>query len=180
MPSRPRTTTRLTAGAGRRDTTAAGRRDTTAAGRRDTSRQMFDPSVAKLLRACRSTLRKALPTSVELVYDNYNFFVIGYCSTPRASDCIVSLTGSSNGVGMCFMHGANLPDPDGLLMGSGKQTRFIRLPAAAVLKTAPVESLLKAAIVKAKTPLPVSGKGGTVIKSISAKQRPRRRVAARG
>jgi hypothetical protein len=169
MPPQPRTTTPSTA----------------AAGRRDTSRQIasfvarFDPSVAKVLRACRSTLQKRLPTAVELVYDNYNFFVIGYSSTPRASDCIVSLTGSSNGVGMCFIHGAKLPDPDGLLMGSGKQTRFIRLPTAAILKTAPVESLLKAAIARAKTPLPPGGKGGTLIKSISAKQRPRRRVPAR-
>ena len=138
----------------------------------------FDPSVAKVLRACRTTLRKRLPSAVELVYDNYNFFVIGYCSTPRASDCIVSLTGSSNGVGLCFIHGAALPDPHRLLMGSGKQTRFIRLPAASVLKTPPVEALLKAAIARAKAPLPASGKGGTVIKSISAKQRPRRRTAS--
>jgi hypothetical protein len=110
-----------------------------------------------------------------MVYDNYNFFVIGYCSTPRASDCIVSLTGSSNGVGLCFIHGAKLPDPKGILLGSGKQTRFIRLPSATVLKTPAVEALLELAIARAKTPLPSSGKGGTVIKSISAKQRPRKR-----
>ncbi len=119
-------------------------------------------------------MRKRLPTAVELVYDNYNFFVIGYCSTPRASDCIVSLPASARGVGLCFIHGAKLPDPKGLLMGSGNQTRFIRLPSAAVLKTAGVEALLRAAIARAKTPLPSSGKGITVIKSISAKQRPRR------
>jgi len=139
----------------------------------------FDPSVEKLLRACRAVLRKRLPTAVEMVYDNYNFFVIGYCSTPRASDCIVSLTGSSNGAGLCFTHGAKLPDPDGLLFGSGKQTRFLRLPKAAVLKTPGVEALLKTAIARAITPLPSSGKGPTVIRSISAKQRPRRRNAAR-
>lgn len=139
----------------------------------------FDPSVAKVLRACRAALQKRLPTAVELVYDNYNFFVIGYCSTPRASDCIVSLTGSSNGAGLCFIHGAKLPDPKGLLLGSGKQTRFIRLPSAAVLKTPAVEALFKAAITRAKTPLPAAGKGGTVIKSISAKQRPRRAASAK-
>ena len=137
----------------------------------------FDPSVAKLLRACRVALRKRLPTAVEMVYDNYNFFVIGYCSTPRASDCIVSLTGSSNGAGLCFIHGASLPDPKGVLLGSGKQTRFIRLPSAAVLKSPAVEALLEIAIARARTPLPSTGKGRTVIQSISAKQRPRRRTA---
>ena len=136
----------------------------------------FDPSVATLLRACRAVLRKRLPTAVEMVYDNYNFFVIGYCSTPRASDCIVSLTGSSNGAGLCFIHGAKLPDPKGLLLGSGKQTRFIRLPSASLLKTPGVEALIKTAIAGARTPLPSSGKGRTVIQSVSAKQRPRRRA----
>ncbi|HUR21513.1 MAG TPA: hypothetical protein VMZ90_11930 [Vicinamibacterales bacterium] len=139
----------------------------------------FDPSVAKVLRACRAALRKRFPTAVELVYDNYNFFVIGYCSTPKASDCIVSLTGSSNGVGLCFTHGAKLPDPKGWLLGSGRQTRFIRLPSASVLKAPAVETLLKVAIARARTPLPSSGNGATVIKSISAKQRPRRAAFAK-
>ena len=134
----------------------------------------FDPSVARVLRACRTTMRKRLPTALELVYDNYNFFVIGYCSTPKASDCIVSLVASAKGVGLCFIHGAKLPDPQGRLLGSGKQTRFIRLPSAAVLKAPGVEALLKAALSRAKTPLPVRGKRVTVIRSVSAKQRPRR------
>src|ERR1044071_5540395 len=57
----------------------------------------FDPSVANLLRACRTKLRRLLPTAIELVYDNYNFFVIGYAPTERASDTIVSLAAAANG-----------------------------------------------------------------------------------
>ena len=41
----------------------------------------FDEKNAALIRALRKALRKRLPTANELVYDNYNFFVIGYCST---------------------------------------------------------------------------------------------------
>ena len=51
----------------------------------------FEPSVAKLIRECRAEMRRLLPTAVEIVYDNYNFFVIGYCSTEKPSDCIVSI-----------------------------------------------------------------------------------------
>jgi hypothetical protein len=51
----------------------------------------FDPAVAKLIRSCRLAMQKRLPAANELVYDNYNFFVIGFCTTERASDCIVSL-----------------------------------------------------------------------------------------
>src|SRR4051794_33945426 len=85
----------------------------------------FDPQVAKVIRACRAELRKLLPGAIELVYDNYNFFVIGYASTERASDAIVSLAAAANGVGLSFYHGATLRDPKQLLLGSGKQNRFI-------------------------------------------------------
>lgn len=134
----------------------------------------FDPTVAKLIRSCRLALRKRFPTANELVYDNYNFFVIGFCSTDRASDCIVSLASQAKGVALSFYYGATLPDPDKLLQGSGNQNRFIRLESAATLAKPQVEGLLRAAAVQAKTPLPTSGPGRLIIKSISAKQRPRR------
>src|SRR6266571_2512621 len=75
----------------------------------------------------RDDVRKRLPTANELVYDNYNFFVIGYSPTEKPSDSIVSIAARANGVGLCFIHGAGLPDPGKLLLGSGRQTRFIRL-----------------------------------------------------
>jgi hypothetical protein len=135
----------------------------------------FDPKVAKLIRACRTEVRKLLPTAIELVYDNYNFFVIGYASTERASDAILSLAAASNGVGLAFIHGASLLDPKKLLLGAGKQNRFIRIPMVEPLRSPDVLTLLRAAMAQAKTPLPATGGGYTVIKSISAKQRPRRK-----
>ena len=136
----------------------------------------FDPKVAKLIRACRAEMRKLLPTAIELVYDNYNFFVIGYASTERASDAILSIAAAANGVGLAFLHGASLPDPKKLLLGSGKQNRFIRLPTIETLRSLDVLALIRAAVGQAKTPLPATGGGYTVIKSISAKQRPRRKI----
>jgi hypothetical protein len=46
----------------------------------------FDSRNAVLIRSVRKVLRKTMPSANELVYDNYNFFVIGYCSTERPSD----------------------------------------------------------------------------------------------
>jgi hypothetical protein len=135
----------------------------------------FDPKVAKLIRSCRAELRKLLPTAIELVYDNYNFFVIGYAATERASDAILSIAAAANGVGLAFLHGASLPDPRGILLGSGKQTRFIRLPTVEALRSPEVLALIRAAVAQAKTPLAITGAGHTVIKSVSARQRPRRR-----
>jgi hypothetical protein len=137
--------------------------------------EKFEPSVARLIRASRAEIRRLLPTAVELVYDNYSFFVIGYSSTDRASDCIVSLAASSNGLGLSFYYGASLPDPDHLLNGEGKQNRFIRIPEVDTLRVPAVVRLIRAAARQGSEPLAKTGASRTVIKSVSAKQRPRRK-----
>jgi len=137
----------------------------------------FEPKNAALIRSVRKVLRKRLPTANELVYDNYNFFVIGYCSTERPSDCILSIAAGANGVGLSFYHGATLPDPHNLLLGSGSQNRFIRIESAATLTLPEVEELIAAAIAQAEAPLPENGRGKLVIRSISKKQKPRRKAS---
>jgi hypothetical protein len=134
----------------------------------------FDPEVARVIRSARAVLRKRFPTAIEQVYDNYNFLAIGFCSTERTSDCMVSLAAQAKGVSLSFYYGASLPDPHRMLQGSGNQNRFIRLENAATLSNPDVQTLLTAAAAQAKSPLPALGGGYTLIKSISAKQRPRR------
>jgi hypothetical protein len=135
----------------------------------------FSAKNQQLIRAVRAGLRKRFPAANELVYDNYNFFVIGYSPTERPSDAIVSIAAGANGVGLCFIHGASLPDPAKVLLGSGKQTRFVRLPSADVLARREVKALLAAAVAHAKVGFGDSGRGRLIIRSISAKQRPRRK-----
>lgn len=137
----------------------------------------FEPKHQTLIRALRKALRKRFPTAIELAYDNYNFFVIGYGPTERPSDCILSMAAGANGVGLCFIHGASLPDPRKILLGSGNQTRFIRVESVEELARPEVEALIAAAVKLARTPLPASGRGNLIIRSVSAKQRPRRRPA---
>jgi hypothetical protein len=135
----------------------------------------FEPKHQKVIRAVRTALRARFPTAYELAYDNYNFFVIGYSPTERPSDAIVSMAAGANGVGLCFIHGASLSDPKKILLGSGKQTRFIRLETADVLARPETKSLLAAAIAQAKTPFRRTGRGTLIIRSVSVKQRARRK-----
>ena len=137
--------------------------------------EKFDAPNQSLIRATRRALRKRFPPAHELVYDNYNFFVIGYSPTERPSDSLLSIAAGSNGVALCFIHGARLEDPKKLLSGSGKQTRFLHVSSIDVFKDPDVVDLIAAAESDAKVPMPVSGRGGLVIRSISAKQRPRRK-----
>jgi hypothetical protein len=135
----------------------------------------FRPATAELIRRCRAEIRRLLPTAIELVYDNYNFFVIGYSTTERASDCILSIAAAANGVGLSFYYGATLPDPQHLLQGAGKQNRFVRVPGIEALRAPEVLALINAAVAQAEPPLLAQGRGRTIIKSVSARQRPRRR-----
>src|ERR1700676_4317421 len=81
----------------------------------------FEPKNQTLIRAVRKALRKRLPTACELSYDNYNFFVLGYGSTERPSDCIVSMAAGANGVGLCFIHGAVCPIPTRSCLARGSR-----------------------------------------------------------
>lgn len=135
----------------------------------------FDAKNQALIRSVRKSLRKSFPAANELVWDNYNFFVIGYSPTERLSDTFVSIAAASSGVGLAFYHGATLPDPHRLLLGSGKQNRFLRLESPATLARPEIRELIEAAVAQGKSPLAPRGKGQLIIRSVSAKQRPRRK-----
>ena len=134
----------------------------------------FEPKHQRLIRAVRSSLRKRLAGATELVYENYNFFVIGYSPTERGIDAIVAIAARVDGVRL-YLQGVHLPDPKGLLLGSGRQTRFVRVEAASQLAHPDVKALIAVAIIRASVPLPSKGTSSLVIKSAAAKQRPRRR-----
>ena len=135
----------------------------------------FEPEHQALIRAMRTALRKRMPTANELVWDNYNFFVVGYSATERPSDSVVCIAAAANGVGLSFDRGATLPDPKNILLGAGVQNRFLRFESAKTLALPDVEALIDAAIAQAKTPFTPKGKGKLIIRSISAKQKPRRK-----
>jgi hypothetical protein len=67
-------------------------------------------------------------------------------------------------------------DPTGVLLGSGNQTRFIRIESSDVLELPNVQALINAAEAQSKTPFRENGRGGLVIRFVSAKQRPRRKT----
>ena len=134
----------------------------------------YEPAIAKRARASLAFLRKRLPTATELVYDNYNALAIGFGPTRNASDAIFSIAVYPRWVSLFFLQGAALPDPDGRLRGSGKKVRHIVLSRAEELRLPAVEALISAALATAKKPLDPYAKPILLIKSISAKQRPRR------
>jgi hypothetical protein len=141
----------------------------------DTFLAKYEPSVAKVGRQALAAMRKLLPGATELIYDNYNALAIGFAPTDRAGDAVMSIALYPHWVTLFFLHGRPLEDPTQRLKGSGSRVRHIVLEnGAATLSEPAVLNLIRQAIARADPPLPQAGPGKIIIKSISAKQRPRR------
>ena len=75
--------------------------------------------MAKLTKAVLAKLRPRFPGAVEMVYDKKNALVIGFCPDERASNVINSIAVYTKWINLYFFEGDALPDPEGLLQGSG-------------------------------------------------------------
>ena len=133
----------------------------------------FSPEVARTARSARAKIHELLPSALELVYDNYNALAIAFGPTERASDIILSIALYPRWVSLFFARGASLPDPSQVLRGSGNQMRHVVLEPVSMLDTPALRTLIKVAV--ATHPKSLAGvRARTVIKSVSARQRPRR------
>lgn len=133
----------------------------------------YSPEVAADARRALAFLKARLPSAWRLVYDNYNALVVGFGASQKVGDIILSVALYPRYVTLFFLRGTVLPDPHGLLEGDGSTVRSVRLLPIVRLETQEVGDLIDAAVSNAG-PLPANGEGPLIIKSISAKQRPRR------
>jgi hypothetical protein len=113
------------------------------------------------------------PRGFELVYDNYNALVFGISPTERTSDAFISVAGYPRWVTLFFLHGADLRDTHGLLEGQGKQVRSVRLREPKDINTPEVEALIAQAVLPYESAFLAAPSLSTIVKSVSAKQRPR-------
>ena len=136
----------------------------------------FTPVIEARTYAILAAMRKRLPGALQLVYDNYNALAIGFGPTEKASDAIFSIAVFPRWVSLFFLQdGSRLKDPDQILKGKGNVVRHIVLEEAGALNDPRIKALMSQALELAEVPMPKGG-GCLVIKSVSAKQRPRRPV----
>ena len=134
----------------------------------------FTPEIAGRAEEILIRVRSRFSHALELVYDNYNALAIGFGPTERASDAIVSIAVYPRWVSLFFLQAKGLPDPTGLLKGQGSVAKHIVLPDASKLDEPVIQQLIDEALSRAKVPLDSATTHRIIIKSISARQRPRR------
>jgi hypothetical protein len=139
----------------------------------------YTPEIAAFARSVRAKMRARLPGAIEMVYDNYNALVIGYLPGERPSEAIFSIVVYPRWVTLFFLQGAGLPDPHKRLNGSGKLVRHVVLKEPEDLDTPEMEVLFEHALDRAIKHLDPKQPHRLVIKSVSAKQRPRRPAETR-
>jgi hypothetical protein len=104
----------------------------------------YPKQVDELAQAARDMLKRALPGAEETV--DLSARVIGFGYGPGYKGCVCTLILSQKGVKLGLAYGAALPDPKGLLGGSGKVHRHVELNSLADLKQPGLQALIKAAL----------------------------------
>ena len=133
----------------------------------------FAPDVAAQTRRALAAVSARLPGATIMVYDNYNALAIGFGSTDKVKSIVCSVAVYPRWVSLFLSNGPHLPDPNGLLEGQGGTVRHVKLIGDRLADQA-LWALLDAAAASVAQPIDPARDGRLIIKSISAKQRPRR------
>ncbi|HEY5723907.1 MAG TPA: hypothetical protein VIT45_16480 [Allosphingosinicella sp.] len=134
----------------------------------------FTPEVDSLAHKLLDRMKTLVPGATIMVYDNYNALAIGFCADEKVSHAVLSLAVMPRWVTLCFLFGKGLPDPHGLLRGEGSRVRHVRLHEQAALDDPRILALVEEAVSRSEPPFDPAAEQKLVIKSVSAKQRPRR------
>ena len=134
----------------------------------------YSPELAAEGRAILKHLRERLPGATRMVYDNYNALVIGFAAENRVSAVVLSIALYPKWINLFFMRGVELNDPHGLLKGEGGKIRHIARVTTRLVRDRAVDALIAQAMAISEPQIDPAAAGELVIKSISAKQRPRR------
>jgi hypothetical protein len=104
------------------------------------------PPVRALAEATRRFVLERFPGAVEQVKPGWN--ALWYGTGSKASDQILVIQPQSSYVNLAFAKGASLPDPAGLLDGTGKSIRHVKVKDANVLERPELQALVAAAVGK--------------------------------
>lgn len=135
----------------------------------------FDPAIGRLFLAARAAVLAAAPQAHELIYDAFNAVTAAYTFSGRLAEAFCHVAAYPRHVNLGFNHGAALPDPSRILVGSGVRIRHVRLATLADLRAPAVRALPRAAVTQGRASVdrgPVRGRS-SIRPTTGVKRRPR-------
>ncbi len=87
----------------------------------------YDREIKDLALKLRALVLEEMAPCFENIYDAYSAVAIGYGFSDRLGDGVFHIAVYAKHVNLGFNHGATLPDPLGILKGSGKRIRHITI-----------------------------------------------------
>jgi hypothetical protein len=133
----------------------------------------FEERIRELALATRAFVLTEAPEATELIYDAYNAVATGYSFTARPSDAFIHIAVYAHWVNLGFNRGSELDDPRGMLQGSGRWIRHIRVADPGDLDQPTVRAFVKAAVAHAVRPdLPIGKRPSkSVVRAVYPKRR---------
>ena len=111
----------------------------------------YDKSIRELALELRALVLEEMAPCYENIYDAYSAVAIGYGTSERLSDGIFHIAVYTKHVNLGFNDGATLPDPKGILQGSGSRIRHITINSTEDLKRPELRAYIRRARKKALT-----------------------------
>jgi len=131
----------------------------------------FESHITELALAIRKLVLEEAPESIELIYDAYNAVATGFGFTGRPSECFIHIAVYAKWVNLGFHRGSELEDPEGVLQGTGRLVRHIRIAKPEDLAEPSVRAFVKQAIAQAKRPATDAPKSKSVVRAIYVRKR---------
>jgi hypothetical protein len=104
----------------------------------------YPPEVRAIALKTRDVIRDVLPTVTEKVYPGWK--VIEYGAGQNREDVFAVISPQRERINLGLANGADLPDPEGLLEGSGKGIRHIKITSAQAADAPAVRDLVQGAL----------------------------------
>src|SRR5262245_20507982 len=104
----------------------------------------YNPEVRALALKLRTLIHEVMPDAIEQLDPPAH--LIGYGLDRTYKGLICSITLHKSHINLMFARGTELPDPEGLLVGTGKRARHVTIRQEAELKHPGIRTLLEAAL----------------------------------
>jgi len=102
------------------------------------------PELQAIERALRATIRREFPDAVEQV--DFGNKLIAFGRSMKMRGLLFAIIAHTTWVNLQLADGAELPDPDGVIEGTGKRIRHIKVRSVEAASSAPVIAAIRAQV----------------------------------